>query len=245
MNAVAKIDFDYGALDATMAANLQKQADRIRKRVARQTLDMIETGRDLLAVKEQLEHGAFTQWVEGALTMPMRTAQGYMRAAQWAEQEAKNANFALLQATTVQRLAAPSCPQGVRDAVLTAVKSGKAVADKDVAASISAAREKRRYEVEKQRRIEQRNTSPRTKARLEKERQLRKEETAAKARRTIEAARDLAKLMHQHFPEEAWSKAIRLLAVPDVCGATWDEHGIFLEAPLLKAAKAISINLGE
>jgi len=48
--------FDYGTVGANVARDLQHSARRIRERMA---MSVIETGGDLLAVKERLEHGQF------------------------------------------------------------------------------------------------------------------------------------------------------------------------------------------
>lgn len=238
MNTVAKIDFDYRALDATLATDLQEKAKHIRFRVLRHTMDMIETGRDLLAVKDQLEHGAFTHWVEGEIGMAMRTAQGYMRAAQWADQEAKNANFALLQPTTVQRLAAPSCPSEVRAEVLERVANGEPVMDRAVADRIARVRDERVEAERRQKRAEEAKRSKDRFARLERQRKKEDDETRRHTSELKKAVARMAEAMHKYFPPEEWSHAKSIVGQYEaIFSPMWD--GDQTCRPMLDAMKAL------
>ena len=74
--AVIPPPFDYSAMDAALAANLRKQAARIKKRIGKATQDLIDIGRDLLAAKKQLiDHGEFIGWAEIEVGISRRTAR--------------------------------------------------------------------------------------------------------------------------------------------------------------------------
>jgi hypothetical protein len=62
MNTSALASFDYD-VSPDLAAKLRAQAERIKERLRK---DIIETGRDLLAVKDDplVKHGLFIAWVE-------------------------------------------------------------------------------------------------------------------------------------------------------------------------------------
>lgn len=56
-------------------------ADRIRTRTRRGVLMLVENGRDLITVKEQMGHGNFGAWLKREFGWSERTAQNYMNAA--------------------------------------------------------------------------------------------------------------------------------------------------------------------
>ena len=56
--------FDYNLVPEVKAAALRAEATRIRKLVKATTASIIEAGCALMAVKEQLKHGQFSNWVE-------------------------------------------------------------------------------------------------------------------------------------------------------------------------------------
>ncbi len=77
------IPFTYSDLPAPLAAEVQAVTARIKDRLTRQVADIIETGRDLIEVKEKLEHGQFERWLDSEFGMTVRTAQRFMRASEW------------------------------------------------------------------------------------------------------------------------------------------------------------------
>jgi hypothetical protein len=110
MNTSDLIPFDYSVVSSDTAVRLQAQAERIKTRIKKTTEDIIEIGKDLLAVKQQrLDHGQFRAWVEREVGINPRSAQMYMAAARLFE---KNEIISRLLPTTVYRLAAPSTPTG-------------------------------------------------------------------------------------------------------------------------------------
>jgi hypothetical protein len=124
--------FDYGNLEPAVATFLRGQAERVRRYIGK---SLVQIGKDLIESKRYLAHGEFVRWVESEVGIPARTAQGYMRIAQWAE--GRGAKITNLPASVLYVLAAKTTPATVIETVLHAVNRGEAI-------SISFVREKLR-----------------------------------------------------------------------------------------------------
>lgn len=70
---------------AALSEELRSTAARVRERLGSVTANVIEVGRELIAVKNRVQHGQFIHWVETACGLSRRMAQLMMRAAQWLE----------------------------------------------------------------------------------------------------------------------------------------------------------------
>src|SRR5689334_19340689 len=117
------LPFDYQAIKADVADDLREVAGRIRGRLC---ASIIETGRDLLQIKDkQLEHGQFTAWVEAECGLSPHTAQRMMAAAQWVE--GKNDTVSHLPPTMIYLLSSSSTPPEIHDAVMTRINAGERV----------------------------------------------------------------------------------------------------------------------
>ena len=137
------VAFDYSAIDADLASNLRRQANRIRTRIGKATQDLIDIGRDLLAAKKHLiDHGDFIKWVEAEVGIARRTAQAYMAIAKLADD--KGAAIALLPPTTVHRLASKSAPPEVVSEVVAKAQSGDVLPDRMVSEMILEAKFQRK-----------------------------------------------------------------------------------------------------
>jgi Protein of unknown function (DUF3102) len=130
---------DYSSLSPEIQSEARATAARIRERTRASILD---TGRDLLAIKEKLEHGAFGRWIEAEFGMTERTAQNYMAVASTLGD--KSEIVSLFPPTTVYRLAAKSTPNSVREEVIKRVKAGERPDPDEVADAIRAAKESKR-----------------------------------------------------------------------------------------------------
>jgi hypothetical protein len=140
MNQLAPIaTFDYGALDMQIADSLRKQAQRIRERVKTTTCTIIEIGRDILAVKQHLDHGQFSKWVEAECGFNIRTAQRYMGAAEFAADKYDIVSF--LEPAIIYRLAAKSIPPAIITEVVARVQAGERLNASGVGRLISVARQ--------------------------------------------------------------------------------------------------------
>ena len=140
---VTPIAFDYSVIDADLASNLRRQANRIRTRIGKATQDLIDIGRDLLAAKKHLiDRGDFIKWVEAEVGIACRTAQAYMAIAKLADD--KGATIALLPPTTVHRLASKSAPPEVVSEVVAKAQSGDVLPDRTVSEMILEAKFQRK-----------------------------------------------------------------------------------------------------
>jgi hypothetical protein len=158
--------FSYEPLTADHAASLRKQAARIRDRMKTATKAMIkavvETGRDLIAVKQNLDHGKFCEWVEAECGFSLRTAQNYMKAASRFE-EAKCETISHLQLSTVYQLSAKTAPPELVAQVIERGVAGQPVSDREARGMLAEATfRKREAEREKKRTLAARRVSKRT-----------------------------------------------------------------------------------
>lgn len=145
MLPAAVTPFDYASLPADMADALRKQAEGIRGKVHSSTAIVIDIGRDLMAVKQHLEHGQFCAWVEAECGFSMRSAQRYILVAEFASD--KNDTVSLLPPAAAYRLAAKSAPPTIVTEVMSRLSAGKVVTAEQVAAAFTQARlEKRETE---------------------------------------------------------------------------------------------------
>lgn len=104
----------------------------------RTTIDIIETGCDLILVKNALEHGMFNTWINTEFGMTDRTAQNCMRAAAWAE--SKYETVSRLPPATVYLLAAKTTPEEIKTKVIADIEAGKPINARDIKVRIKAAR---------------------------------------------------------------------------------------------------------
>jgi Protein of unknown function (DUF3102) len=114
--------FDYESVPPDVKKFLQGQAERIRRQAS---TSIIQIGKALINAKRYLSHGAFIVWVENEAWIPARTAQVYMRIAEWVS--AKNAAAAHLPPSVLQLLSAPSTPKEFIDGVLARFDAGEPI----------------------------------------------------------------------------------------------------------------------
>ena len=114
--------FDYRALEPAIADKLRQVATRVRRR---NSDFIIETGRDLLQAKDDLDHGQWGVWLRTECQLKERTAQRMMNVAAWAE--GKSDTVTDLPPGILYRLSARSTPPELVDAVLSRVGNGERV----------------------------------------------------------------------------------------------------------------------
>jgi hypothetical protein len=127
--------FDYSTLDSAIAAEARTMADRIRARIESSHLD---TGRDLLIIKDKLGHGRFGKWLKAEFNMSERTAQNLIGLAKYAND--KPATVADLPTTAVYKLAAPSTPMAVQEEIERRVLKGERPSANEIARQIAKAK---------------------------------------------------------------------------------------------------------
>ena len=97
--------FDYGCVEPQVANYLKGEAKRIRHQYA---TSIVQIGKALIRAKHYLRHGQFIHWVDQQAGIQPRTAQAYMRVAQWVAN--KNAKVVNLPPTMLYILSARSTP---------------------------------------------------------------------------------------------------------------------------------------
>lgn len=116
--------FDYGTVPAPIAVEAREAAQRIRLRLRRSAEDIIEIGRDLLAIKASLPHGSFLPWIEAEFGMSEYSARNFMRVA---EVYGKRGSVPDLPLSALYELAAPKTPVEVREEVDRLLAAGEIV----------------------------------------------------------------------------------------------------------------------
>jgi hypothetical protein len=115
--------FDYGTVSLSVAQFLQGQAERIRRQSVN---SILQIGKALIEAKRHLSHGGFVNWVECEVGIPARTAQTYMRAANWAS--GKSAKLAHLPPSAIYLLSAANVPEEFVHQVLNRIDAGEKIA---------------------------------------------------------------------------------------------------------------------
>lgn len=123
------------------AAELAEAADRIHKLVAGIGGSMFEIGEELVAIKAKLDHGEFGKWVKVSLNIDERTAQRYMSVVEKFD-GGKYDTVSVLPITVIQKLAAPTVSDVLRDQVLAEINAGNTPAPKDILSRIADAKDK-------------------------------------------------------------------------------------------------------
>ncbi len=114
--------FDYASVPKSVASFLRGESERIRRQY---THSIVQIGKALLGTKRYLSHGSFIIWVEAEVGMPARTAQAYMRVAQWASD--KSASVAHLPPAVLYLLSASSTPPGFARDVIERADAGEKI----------------------------------------------------------------------------------------------------------------------
>lgn len=203
--------FDYEQLDDAAALEAKAVVDRYRSRVKAYVID---TGRDLLAVKERLDHGLFVRWVEAELRMSARSAQHMMLAA--TQLGHKSEIVSHLPPSTLYRLAAPSTPAPVRDEIVSRLEAGEAVTPRQIEVRLYAARKEAEQakltpDERKRQSAAKRMREARQRREIEKSRQEQEERQARRAAATKALAEILAPLLN----DESYGSVCRLLGECD------------------------------
>lgn len=203
MKATALVVFDYSTLPVEVAEEARAVADRVRARHQRQIATIIETGRDLISIKDKLEHGLFLAWLEAEFGMTRMSANRYMQAA---EHFGSKCNTVLhLPPTAVYQLAAPSTPEPVREEVIQRLEAGERVPPEEIKALVANARE----EVKRVRRearligkAKSKSARERRERRFRKIRERDEAEFAERERLRAEATEEVATILRDHLGDD-------------------------------------------
>ena len=112
--------FSYSDVGGNVAEQAKQAAGRIRARHRNQIEQIIETGKDLIAVKGALPHGMFLPWIEAEFGWGRQTAQNYMNVA---SNLPKIPTVGNLPVATLYDLAAPSVSEDVRAELVEVIET--------------------------------------------------------------------------------------------------------------------------
>ena len=129
MNDLTQIGFDYAALPVDAALTARAAAERIKLRLKRTVEDIIEIGRELTAVKDELPHGQFLPWIAAEFEMSEDTATNFMNVCSRFGEIPKFSEF---KPSVLYLLAAPKTPETVVAKAVTKAESGEKVTVADV-----------------------------------------------------------------------------------------------------------------
>lgn len=122
--------FDYSALAPDLQVAVKTATERIKLRMKRTAEDIIEIGKDLIAIKEKLPHGQFLPWIASEFEMSEPTAKNFMAVARrFGDKTLIISDF---NPTVLYQLAAPSTPDEVVEQVIEKAASGETVTAKEV-----------------------------------------------------------------------------------------------------------------
>jgi Protein of unknown function (DUF3102) len=156
-NAAPRCTNAYEGLPGDQVDALLKQAvkirDRMRSATGRMIEAIVETGRDLTAVKQRLGHGIFCKCVQAECGFTLRTAQNYMKVA-CTFAEAKCETVSHLQLSTVYELSAKTTPPELVAQVIERGAAGQLVSDGEVRGMLAEAKFQKLNEKRQQKRAD-------------------------------------------------------------------------------------------
>ena len=120
-----QLAFNYDLIAAPVAIQAREAAERIRLRLRRSAEDIIEIGRDLIAVKESIGHGNFLAWIEAEFGMSRQSADRFRQVAE--HYGSKMPIVGNLDPTALYELAAPKTPIEVREEIEKMIAAGEVV----------------------------------------------------------------------------------------------------------------------
>jgi hypothetical protein len=124
-STLKKQDFDYATLETETRIFVQNYTDEIKSLIRRSAQDIIEIGKKLSEVKQQLGHGNFRNWLKSEFNWSLSTAARFMQVSE----QFKNVNLMYLQIATsaLYSLAAPSTPEEARIEALRRAALGEVI----------------------------------------------------------------------------------------------------------------------
>jgi pyruvate/2-oxoglutarate dehydrogenase complex dihydrolipoamide acyltransferase (E2) component len=141
MNEPVQIDlFDYARLDVDSAEFVQAWTRRIKGLAKRVAGDVVEIGRGLHEVKEELGHGYWLPWLDAEFGWTDRQAERFMNV--HAAFESDNlSNLAPIDVSALYLISAPSTPEPAREAVKETAAEGQKVSHAQAKAAVGAAKD--------------------------------------------------------------------------------------------------------
>lgn len=123
--------FDYATLPSGEAVEIRAAAERIKVRLKRTAEDIIEIGRDLIAVKAKLGHGNFEGWLKAEFDFSQKHATRFIQVAEKFG-NTKSDIMSDFKPTILYALAAPSTPPEVITQAIEKAEAGEKVTAAEV-----------------------------------------------------------------------------------------------------------------
>jgi hypothetical protein len=133
--------FNYAGLEAKAAERAQAGAEKIRQMMRKSLDDLMDIGRELLAVKEALGHGRFQAWLDAEFGWSERMARNFMAVAARFSKTAIIADLPI-EPTAAYLLAAPSTPNSACQAAIVRARAGERITTGIVKEILGEARSK-------------------------------------------------------------------------------------------------------
>jgi hypothetical protein len=133
----SELEAFYRPMDKARALELQSVAARIKERDRIARVGIIDTGNDLIAIKNSIP-GQFDRWLKVEFDMSKATAWNYINAAQRFGSAPKVVE--VLPPGTVYKLAASATPEAIREKIVAEIESGELPSKDDVERRIAVAR---------------------------------------------------------------------------------------------------------
>ena len=206
-DGVAVVAFDYSGLAAAHVVIIRGAEDAIRQHARRHIDEAIAIGRELIRVKNILEHGQFGKWIAACFAFSERTATNYMRAAEVYGDKSEMVADLQLPPATLYRAASSSIPDEDRSRLFAPADDGSRPTETLVLDRLRTARW-RAEEREREAKEAEKNTPERRareKQRREKERREREELkrlSEERERRQAEATEELARFLLARFADD-------------------------------------------
>lgn len=201
------VAFNYDLVAEDYQATLMAAAERIKFRFRQQTADMFAIGHDLLKIKSELEHGLFLDWIKAEFGFSVRTAQRYMRAAEFAGNKCDTVSY--LPQALVYALADETTPDEIKTEVRADLEAGKPVDVKAVKGRIKDARWHRRKDQE-QKHNRRKPVSETTRKRREREEEQQREEAERREAEQKAHAAEIVAILRK-LPEQDFERLLELL----------------------------------
>jgi hypothetical protein len=138
------VGFNYERLKPEAAATARAAADHIRSKVKKAIVDIIEIGKELVAVKDAVAHGHFGPWLKAEFGWTERTAQNFMSVAERFGAKSEIIADLKIQPTAAYILASPSVPDEARNKALQRAEAGEQITAAVAKKILAETRKKRR-----------------------------------------------------------------------------------------------------
>lgn len=205
------VRFDYSEMDEDTATEARAAVERYR---SRSKAYLIDTGRDLLVVKEGTEHGLFLKWVQEEMRMEPRSAQRAMNVA--AVLGPKSDTVSYLPPTILYALAARSTPAPLREEIVQRLEAGEPLTAKSIDrhlrdARVDARQAKRDAKLSPEERKRQAQAKKASDARRKREHEKHTQEMAERDAKRIAEAEELAGILAPLLDADAYRRVYELI----------------------------------